>query len=279
MSPDGHNVYVGSFDGNAVAVFDRNAASGALTQPSGATGCIAAAPADGCTTGLALAAPEGMAISPDGDNVYVAAAGSSALAVFARDRSSGALTQAADGTGCLVNRPLPGCTTGLQLGGANAVAVSPDGGDVYVTSLFSNSLTTFSRATGSGLLTQATGTAACLVDVLAVGCSLGRALAAPEGLALSSDGISVYATAFQSGAVDVFDRNAASGAVAQKPREPGCIVTRPAPDCTRGRGLRGAGCGRGQPGRQVRLRRGLCERRRRRLRAGHQGDSAERGMR
>ena len=39
--------------------------------------------------------------------------------------------------------PLTGCTTGVQLSGANAVAFNP-GGDVYVTSLFSNSVTSFS---------------------------------------------------------------------------------------------------------------------------------------
>lgn len=239
VSPDGGNVYVGSFTGNAVAMFARDPSTGDLTQPTDDTGCIVDAPVAGCATGLALGAPEGMAISADGDNVYVAAAASSALDVFARNPSTGALTQAGDGSGCLANAPLAGCTTGLQLGGANAVAVSPNDGNVYVTSLVSNSLTTFMRSPMTGQLTQATGTSACVIFVFAVGCSLGQALSAPEGLAVSPDGASVYATAFSSGAVDVFNRNADGGAVIQKPRRPGCLDLGGAPTCALGRALLG----------------------------------------
>ena len=128
--------------------------------------------------------------------------------MLTRDPSTGALTQATDGTGCIVDSALAGCTTGVQLGGANAVAVSPDDGDVYVTSLLSNSVTSFTRTPTTGQLAQQTGTSACVIYVLAVGCSLGRALSAPEGLAVSPDGASVYAAAFGSGAIDVFNRNA-----------------------------------------------------------------------
>ena len=75
--------------------------------------------------------------------------------------------------------------------------------------------------------------------MLAVGCSLGRQLRSPEGLAVSPDGASVYAAAFASGTLDVFDRNTGSGALLQKPRRAGCITTSAVPDCTRGRALRG----------------------------------------
>jgi DNA-binding beta-propeller fold protein YncE len=236
-SPDGAEVYVGAFSGNAVATFARDRSTGALTQPSGTAGCVGGAPADGCAPGLALGAPEGMAVSGDGKDVYVAAALSNALDVLARDPSTGALTQATDGTGCIVNAALAGCTTGVQLGGANAVAVSPGDGDVYVTSLTSNSLTSFTRAASTGTLAQQPGTSACAIDVLAVGCSLARALRAPEGLAASPDGANVYAAAFGSGAIGVFDRNASSGALIQKPRRAGCVTASATPDCTRGRAI------------------------------------------
>ena len=42
------------------------------------------------------------------------------------------------------------------------------------------------------------------------------------------------------GALDVFNRNADSGAVTQKPRAPGCLIGTPTPGCLLGRGLRGA---------------------------------------
>jgi DNA-binding beta-propeller fold protein YncE len=238
VSPDGRNVYVGSFFGNAVAVFDRDPSGGALTQPGDSTGCIAEA-IGGCAAGIALGAPEGMAISGDGAGVYVASALSNAVVVLARDSSTGTLTQPSGGSGCIVNSPLSGCTTGAQLSGANAVTVSPGDGDAYVTSLFSNSVTSFTRSKPSGALAQKEGTAGCLVYLRAVGCSFGRALIAPEGLAVSPDGANVYVAAFKTGAIDVLDRGRKSGVVAQKPGRPGCLAPHSVPGCTRARALRG----------------------------------------
>ncbi len=238
VSPDGGNVYVGSFFGNAVAVFGRDRATGGLTQPGGSAGCIAEA-TSGCAPGLALGAPEGMAISGDGDSVYVATALSSALVVLSRDPSTGTLTQASGGGGCIVDSPLAGCAIGVQLSGANAVTVSPDDEGVYVTSLFSNSVTSFTRSTSSGVLTQKEGTSGCLVWLRAVGCSFGRALSSPEGLAVSPDGTNVYAAAFATGAIAVLDRSPKSGSVAQMPGSAGCVARRSVPGCTRGRALRG----------------------------------------
>jgi DNA-binding beta-propeller fold protein YncE len=240
ISPNGKSVYVAAFTGSAIAVFSRKPSTGALSQPSDTTGCIVEAPIAGCTTGLALGNPEGVVVSPDGSDVYVAAPGSNAVDAFTRNVSTGALTQATDGSGCTVEIPLGGCTTGVQLAGADALAVSPDGAGVYVTSALSNAVTAFSRAAGTGQLTQLSGTSACVIDVLAVGCSLGRTLKDPEGIAVSPDGASVYVTAFASGALDVFNRDAGSGAVTQKSRAPGCLVAGTAPRCLRGRGLRGA---------------------------------------
>lgn len=239
ISPDGKNVYVGSFFGNAVAVFDRGEPDGALAQPTGAGGCIAEAATGGCAAAVALGAPEGMAISRDGTSVYVATALSNALVVLVRNPSTGALAQATDGSGCIVDSPLSGCATGVQLSGANAVAVSPRGGSVYVTSLFSNSVTSFSAATSPAVLAQLPGTAGCLVYLRAVGCSFGRALVAPEGLAVSPDGADVYAAAFGSGAIAVLDRRRKSGSVAQKPGRAGCLAPHTVPGCSPGRAMRG----------------------------------------
>ena len=237
VSPNGANVYVGSFFGNEIAMFNRDASSGALTQPTDSSGCIAETSAAGCAIGIALKSPEGLAVSGDGTSVYAATALSNALVVLNRNSSTGALSQATDGSGCIVQAPLAGCTTGVQLSGANAVAVSPDDEDVYVTSLFSNSVTSFSRSSG-GAVTQKAGTAGCLVFMRAPGCSFGRAIKSPEGLAISPEGTNVYATAFSTGAVDVLSREG-SGAIAQVPLKGGCVGPRSAYDCSSGRGLGG----------------------------------------
>jgi len=238
VSKDGANVYVGSFFGNAVAVFTRDRKGGGLSQPTGSAGCIAAA-ISGCAPGAALGAPEGMAISDNGASVYVASALSNAVAVLSRDPATGALAQASDGSGCIVDSPLTGCTTGVQLAGANAVALSPGGNDAYVTSLFSNSVTSFTRSPSSGALTQKAGTVGCLVWLRAVGCSFGRALSSPEGIVVSPDGENVYVAAFATGAIDVLDRGSKSGVVAQKPGRAGCLAPPYVPGCSPGRALRG----------------------------------------
>ena len=238
ISPDGKNVYAGSFFGNAVAVFARNPSTGALSQPAGSAGCIAETASSGCATGIALGAVEGLAISRDGSSVYAASALSNAVAVLTRAPSTGALTQAS-GSGCIVDSPLTGCTTGVELSGANAVATSPGNDVVYVTSLFSNSVTTFTPSTSSAGLEQKEGTAGCLVWLRAVGCSFGQAMSAPEGLAVSPDGANLYVAAFVTGAIDVLNRNRESGSVAQKPGSPGCLAPKSVPNCTRGRALRG----------------------------------------
>lgn len=238
ISPDGKNVYVGSFFGNAIAVFNRDPASGALAQAAGTTGCLAEA-IGGCAPGLALGAPEGLAISAAGTSLYAATALSNAVVVLSRDPSSGALTQATDGSGCIANAALAGCATGVQLSGANAVAVSPGGSDVYVTSLFSNSVTSFTRAVPAGTLTQKAGTSACLIYLRSAGCSFGRALVAPEGVAVSPDGTNVYVAAFATGAIAVLDRSRESGVVTQKPGAAGCLAAPKMPGCSPGRALRG----------------------------------------
>ncbi len=236
VSPDGKNVYVGSFFGNAVAIFQR-AKNGVLSQATGTSGCISEAGA-GCAPGIALGAPEGLAVSPEGSSVYVTSALSNAVVELVREPSTGALSQPTGGSGCIVDVALTGCTTGVQLSGANAVAVAPAGRDVYVTSLFSNSVTSFGRS-AAGVLTQKPGTHPCMVYLRAVGGSFGRAMIAPEGLAVSPDGSSVYLASFKSGAIDALDRERESGVLAQKAGPAGCLAPRSVPGCGPGRALRG----------------------------------------
>lgn len=238
-SPDGRNVYAGSFFGNAVAVFNRDTSTGTLTQPGGSGGCLAETATSGCATGIALESIEGMAISRNGTSLYLGAAVSEAVVVLGRNPANGALTQATDGSGCIVSAALAGCAAGAQLGGADAVAISPDGGDVYLTSLFSKSVTSFTRSTASGLLTQKSGSAGCLVFLRSTGCSFGRALSAPEGLAVSPDGSNLYVASYAPGAIAVLARDRKSGVVAQQPRQAGCVGS--LPDCSPARALVGVG--------------------------------------
>jgi DNA-binding beta-propeller fold protein YncE len=235
---DGRDVYTGSFRGSTVAAFARYN-GGALTQLFGDGGCISEGGAGGCASATAMSSVEGLAVSPDGNNVYAAAPGSNAVDVLARDPDTGTLTQLTGGAGCFTNTPLSGCTTGRWLGGADAVAISPDNKSVYVPALFTNSVANFSRTPSTGQLAQASGTTGCAIYVLAVACTLGRTLIGPEGAAVSPDGANVYVASFLPGSIDVFDRDASTSGLMEKARHPGCLID-PRFDCVHAQAMRGA---------------------------------------
>lgn len=239
ISPDGKNVYVGAFFGNAVATFNRDASTGALTQPADTTGCLTAAAETDCATGLALNSVEGMAVSNDGANVYVASATSNAVLNLVRDTTTGALTQANDGTGCFTAAALAGCTTGREISGANAVAVSPRGSGVYVTSLISSSVTQFSPSGSPALLSQPAIKSGCVEWLGAADCTPGRSLRAPEGIAVSPDGTNVYAAAYSSDGIAVLERGPKTGGIVQKFGTDGCVTTQSIAKCATGRAMDG----------------------------------------
>ena len=86
VSPDGASAYAASQFSDAVAVFDRNTTTGALTQKPGTAACISETGTGGaCTDGVALAAASSVTVSPDGTSAYVASVSDDAVAVFDRD--------------------------------------------------------------------------------------------------------------------------------------------------------------------------------------------------
>jgi 6-phosphogluconolactonase (cycloisomerase 2 family) len=86
VSGDGQSVYVASADSDAIAVFDRNPTTGALTQKAGIARCLSETGSGGtCTDATALDNAIDLAVSADTRNVYVAANASDAVSVFTRD--------------------------------------------------------------------------------------------------------------------------------------------------------------------------------------------------
>jgi DNA-binding beta-propeller fold protein YncE len=144
VSPDGSSLYVaftGSTGGGGIAAFSRNTSSGALTY----LGCFGEG--SDCTPVSpvnALQQDYGVAVSPDGQSVYAASEEPNAVAVFARNTSSGALTYEnciGHDEGCAPTDPLD------ALNDASAVVVSPGGSSVYASG--GATVTEFARATGA----------------------------------------------------------------------------------------------------------------------------------
>lgn len=162
VSPDERHLYAAGNDESAVAVFAIGA-RGQLTFVQALKDDEVGGSGDGLDTARHLA------VSPDGENLYVAAYNEFAMGAFARDPLSGALSFLAE----VPNPPCCGVFTSI-----NEVAVSPDGGDVYTVS------NGYAAALARGL-----GGALSLTDSYNVAAdSFGRGFA----LAVSPDGAHVY---------------------------------------------------------------------------------------
>ena len=238
MSSDGRNVYVAASD--SVVVFERDARTGRLTQLHGRGACVTYQPRAGCRTGRALRDPSAVAVSRDGRNVYVTE-DDVGVAVFARDRKSGVLTQLRGPAGCVSPKPRFGCSIVRGLRGGRAV-VGPDDRQVYVASAAygSDSVVTLTRSVRSGALTQLPGAAGCTSKSGLFGCGRGRGLDGAASVAFSPDGVSAYVPS-RSGGMAVFVRGPVDGALAQPAGPLGCVSGwLPVKFCTRVRAMGGA---------------------------------------
>jgi DNA-binding beta-propeller fold protein YncE len=220
LSPDGRFAYTG---GGRVNIFSRDPATGALTfigcADHGGTGSPCSAHDPAFLNGV-----NALAISPDGDSVYATTDGftgtvdpanhHSALLMFARDATTGVLTDA----GCVQDSGAPlGCaTTGPGLLGPLGVAVSPGNDSVYVASRDTNAVTVFTRATAAPHALSPSG---CIMQVgSATGCAAtAHGITRPSYLTVAPDGHTVAVTT-DAGRTAVLTR-ATSGALSFS----GCI--------------------------------------------------------
>jgi DNA-binding beta-propeller fold protein YncE len=242
VSPDGRYVYVASIGNHAIAIFARNRRTGHLKQLPGRRGCVHHQPADPrpgvCTRARALGGPAALAISPDGANLYVGAAGSDALSVFARNKRTGALRQLTGAAGCFSALPGGGCAPGRGVREPTSVVVSPDGQRVYVAGRrFPSGVAIFARGR-DGSLTQAPGTAGCVSHAGGSDCAVARGLASPEEVAVTPDSRHVLVAGSRSNAVVVL--HAGADGLSQADGAAGCIA--------RGGGSEGCGVGKALAG-------------------------------
>jgi sugar lactone lactonase YvrE len=248
LSADGASLYAASEASDAVAHFDRDTATGALTYQGCITGdtdagaggsractAIPSATAGGADSGLEAAAS--LALSADGASLYAGAAGDDALARFNRDPGTGDLAYrdcitgnengpGSGGTGaCTDSSDATATGVGSGLNGVESLALSADGASLYVAASLDDAVARFDRSAASGALAYvdcitggksgagSTGTAACVDSDGATATGFGSGLDFPASVALSADGASLYAAAFGDSSVAGFDRDTVSGAL------------------------------------------------------------------
>jgi DNA-binding beta-propeller fold protein YncE len=167
----------------------------------GCTGVLSGCP--GSPNGV-IGQPRGIVVSPDGNEVYTADEGANAIDVFDRSALTGALTWAScigDNPGCTATKPATAIDQPF------AIAISPDGRDVYAVSVQANTVDEFSREPATGAL-KYTGCAGQLAE-----CSpKTTAIESPTSIALSPDGTSVYVVDNEGAVVDL-QRNTETGAL------------------------------------------------------------------
>jgi len=138
VSPDGASVYVAGKDEDAVAVFQRDATTGVLTFVAGAVQRDGVGGVDG------LDGIDALVPSPDGSLLYAGGSDDSAVAVFRRDPTTGRLA--------FVGRQHDGAGTVNGLDGLSGLAVSPDGRNVYVAGTDDDALAVLSALCGNGVV-------------------------------------------------------------------------------------------------------------------------------
>jgi DNA-binding beta-propeller fold protein YncE len=214
VSPDGGNVYGANQLTNAITVFDRNPATGALTQKSGLDGCISqngypdASSTLRCRTQAQLNLPSSARITPNGKWVY--ALGSDDIVAFERNPVNGLLTFRS----CVSESGAAPCADAKEVSKLLAGAISPDGRAFVARETRTSDndgLSFFDINDSNGGLTQRPGLSGCATQS---GSSPSGAGTCQAVSALGGDGTVSFATnlllhygGFTNSAAVIFDRD------------------------------------------------------------------------
>ena len=152
---------------------------------------------DGASGVEGLAQPSGVVVSSDGRHVYAASMKDAAVAAFERNASSGRLT--------FIGTAQNGQAGVQGLGGAAALALSPDGAHLYVAGSTDAAVAVFARDADTGQLS--------FVEAQTNGANDVIGLTGTTSLTVSPDGRNVYVTARTDNALVVFHRDPGTGAL------------------------------------------------------------------
>jgi WD40 repeat protein len=233
LSPDGKFAYSYSWDSGAIAVLSRNPATGVLTQADDAGACVARSTLSGeCTAGRLPSvnsdSAHALAITPDGAFLFAAGSLGGVISVFARNTSTGALTEIPGAAGCVSsdgNDANGGatCSTFAPLDTTQSLALSPDGRFLYVGGNSDVTGLTIFSVGATGTLTPLADPDGCVAPGASATCREQRYGRSFYDIALSRDGHTLYAIDDNDDVVVAFRRDAGTGALTE-PDTPGYCV-------------------------------------------------------
>jgi 6-phosphogluconolactonase (cycloisomerase 2 family) len=243
LTPDGANVYVAA--GEDVVALRRDRSTGAVgpaLSPS-TRSCVGAGASSPCARkDPALGGADAVTVSRDGRFAYFGSSNSATVSAFRRGKG-GALMPLAQSLrgpeaggryfGCLAGVllagiPQAGCAARVPtLNGVDALALSPDGRELYVVSSGlepgTDSLVTLQRDPHSGGLRPLPGTRGCVQSLPGGGCPALAGLEGASAITISPDGRFVYVASEVSGAVRGFKRNRTTGILTPLLGRGGCV--------------------------------------------------------
>lgn len=180
VSPDGRHVYVNGVNDSSIAVFSRSPVDGSLT--------FVEAEVEGVDGVEGLAGARFVAVSPNGGQVYAVGLFSSGIAIFSRDRASGALD--------FQEAVFDGVDGVEGLGFPVSIAVSPNGSRVYAVGFF-GSVAVFDRDHALGSLS--------FVEAEFDGVDGVDGIAGSVSVTSSQDGDNLYVVGFDDSGLATFE--------------------------------------------------------------------------
>jgi hypothetical protein len=202
VSANGAAVYVAG--SGTLASLARDPSTGLLALVDGSTGCFATFAGDNCTVISDLTTPTKLGLGVGGE-LYAPAVNK----IYTFDPSGYGLVRRANAAGCIGSAPATAaCASGRGLASAiTGLVATGDGQDVYASSSGSGAVVELDRG---GSLTARGDTRGCQYNsgTAIATCALISTMVAPQALAVSADGHSVYSAG--AGRLSVFKRDSNS---------------------------------------------------------------------
>jgi hypothetical protein len=243
ITPDQKYLYASNYDvppHSGIAIFTRNAKSGALRQLSGSNGCVTddgttvqSVTKEICRAMPNLSEPWDVA-TPDNRFAYIPAAYNHIDLVQGFKRNAEGGLAPLKGKGACVSdhgtSPAGACVKGHGLSNPERALLSKNGRFLYIGSYVPPSpIVVLDRNPRTGLLSERRGPAACISLNGRTGdgvgsCRNGRAINGEYAGAITPDGRTLYFSEFTSDALTIFRLSPMTGAFHQLPAKFGCVT-------------------------------------------------------